>query len=36
VTTPWWPVQNTSDSVNSDGINAESSATGSLTSVPCA
>ncbi len=36
VTAPWWPVENTSDSVSSDGISAESSATGSLTSVPWA
>ena len=36
VTAPWWPVQNTSDSVSSEGISAESSATGSLTSVPWA
>ena len=36
VTAPWWPVQYTSDSVSSDGISAESGATGSLTSVPWA
>ena len=36
VTAPWWPVQNTSDSVSSDGMSAESGATGSLTSVPWA
>src|SRR6266540_3956043 len=36
VTTPWWPVQNTSDNVSSDGSSAESSPTGSFTSVPCA
>ena len=26
VTAPWWPVQNTSDRVSSDGSSAESSA----------
>src|SRR6185312_5975952 len=35
-TAPWWPVQYTSDRVRSDGISAESGATGSLTSVPWA
>ena len=30
----WWPTQNTSDSVSSDASSAESSPTGSFTSVP--
>ena len=34
VTAAWWPVQNTSVSVISDGSSAESAATGSFTSVP--
>ena len=34
VTAQWWPVGNTSDRDSSDGSNAESSPTGSFTSVP--
>ena len=36
VTAQWCPVGNTSDSDSSDGSSAESSPTGSVTSVPCA
>ena len=36
VTAAWWPVQNTSDRVSSEGSSAESSPTGSFTSVPWA
>ena len=36
VTAQWWPVGNTSDRDSSAGSSAESSPTGSLTSVPCA